>query len=212
MGDEHDIRVVVADDHHLVREGLRRFLTAAEGVTVLGEAATGAQAIQLVTEHHPDVAILDINMPDDGIKTTRQLQEVAPDTAVIILSAYDERHYVLEAIRAGAKGYILKTSDAAHLIHAVRMVAQGHLVIDPDLSFAIAEELTRLHFTNPAAEELTTRELEVLQQLASGSTNKEIAERLFVSIDTVKTHLEHIFQSSAQTTAPPPWPRRCAAG
>lgn len=189
------IRVIVADDHPSVREGLRRFLGTAEDVEVLGEAKTGAEAIRLVETHRPDVAILDINMPEpDGIRATRELRALVPDTGVIILSAYDERHYVVEAVRAGAKGYILKTRDADHLLHAVRVVARGHLVIDPDLAVALAEELSAVRRRDPSAEELTPREIEVLQQLAFGATNREIGERLFVSVDTVKTHLEHIFQ------------------
>jgi DNA-binding NarL/FixJ family response regulator len=189
------IRVVVADDHHLVREGLRRFLETADDVTVLGEAKDGREAADMVVEHRPDVAILDINMPPmDGIRATREIRERAPDTSVIILSAYDERHYVVEAVRAGARGYVLKTRDADHLLHAVRMVARGNLVIDPDLVMAVAEELSAVRRKDPKAEELTKREIEVLQLLAFGHTNKDIGDRLFVSIDTVKTHLDHIFR------------------
>lgn len=189
------IRVVVADDHHLVREGLRRFLSTAVDIEVLAEASTGAEAVQLVAEHLPDVGVLDINMPElDGIAATRRIRERSPDTRVIILSAYDERRYVVEAVRAGASGYLLKTRDAAHLMNAVRMVAEGHMVIDPDLVVFVAEELRAARLDDAAVMELTPRELDILQQLASGATNREIGERLFVSIDTVKTHLGHISQ------------------
>ncbi len=189
------ITVVVADDHHLVREGLRRFLSTGVDIEVLAEASTGAEAVELVAEHRPAVGVLDINMPElDGISATRRIRERSPDTRVIILSAYDERRYVVEAVRAGASGYLLKTRDAAHLMNAVRMVAEGHMVIDPDLVIFVAEELRAARREDPAVLELTPRELDILQQLASGATNREIGERLFVSIDTVKTHLEHISQ------------------
>ncbi|MEX2457397.1 MAG: response regulator transcription factor [Actinomycetota bacterium] len=189
------IRVVVADDHHLVREGLRRFLSTAVDIEVLGEASTGAEAVELVAEHRPTIGVLDINMPElDGISATRRIRERSPETRVIILSAYDERRYVVEAVRAGASGYLLKTRDASHLMNAVRMVAEGHMVIDPDLVVFVAEELRAARRQDPAVMELTPKELEVLQQLASGATNREIGERLFVSIDTVKAHLGHISQ------------------
>jgi DNA-binding NarL/FixJ family response regulator len=113
---------------------------------------------------------------------------------VVMLTAYDDRHFVVEAVRAGARGYVLKTRDAEHLIQAVRLVAAGNMVIDPELVVALAEELSTAQERDRTAETLTERELEVLQLLSFGYSNKQIGERLFISPDTVKTHLEHIYQ------------------
>ena len=189
------IRVIVADDHHLVRDALQRYLATASDVEIVGDARTGREAVERALETKPDVAVLDINMPEmDGITATQQIRERLPDTGVIILSAYDERRYVVDAVRAGARGYVLKTRDAEHIMRAVHLVADGHMVIDEDLVGYVAEELRAAKRRDAAVQELTARELDILKLLASGSTNREIGEALFVSIDTVKTHLEHIFQ------------------
>jgi DNA-binding NarL/FixJ family response regulator len=189
------IRVVLGDDHALVREGLRRSMESATDLEVLGEGATGAEAVRLVKEFEPDIAVLDIRMPEmDGIEAARQITAKAGETRVVMLTAYDDRHFVVEAVRAGARGYVLKTRDADHLIQAIRMVAAGNMVIDPELVVALADELAVAHERDRTAETLTERELEVLQLLAFGYTNRDIAGRLYVSPDTVKTHLEHIYQ------------------
>lgn len=189
------IRVIVADDHDLVRRGLKRYLETNPDVIVLAECRSGRQAADLIAVELPDVAVLDINMPDlDGISATREVAGTSPDTGVIILSAYDERRYVVEAVKAGARGYVLKTRDAAVLMDAVKMVAQGHMVLDPDLAPFVTEELNAPRRQTGFGQELTGREVDILRLLADGATNPNIAERLFVSIDTVKTHLEHISQ------------------
>jgi DNA-binding NarL/FixJ family response regulator len=188
------IRVIVADDHELVRRGLKGYLETNPDISVLAQCRSGRQAADLIAAEHPDVAVLDINMPDlDGISATREVARTSPDTGVIILSAYDERHYVVEAVRAGARGYVLKTRDATVLMDAVKMVAQGHMVLDPDLAPFVTEELNAPRArTGPG--QLTSREMDILRLVADGSTNPQIAERLFVSVDTVKTHLEHVYQ------------------
>ena len=188
------VRVVIADDHSLVRQGLRRCLETAGEIDVLAEAGGGDEAVSLVSEHRPDIALLDIRMDRlDGIEATRRIRDRSPDTDVVILTAHDERRFVVEAVRAGAKGYVLKTRDADHLVQTVRLVASGNMVIDPEVVLALSDELS-----GPKARDetggLTDRELEVLQLLAFGHTNRQIAERLYVSPDTVKTHLEHIYQ------------------
>jgi DNA-binding NarL/FixJ family response regulator len=189
------IRVVLGDDHTLVRQGIRRAVEQSEGLEVVGEAATGTDIVRLVKETEPDVVILDIRMPEmDGIEAARNITGDRPETAIVILTAYDDRHYVVEAVRAGAKGYVLKTRDAEHLLRTVRLVAEGNMVIDPELVVAVADELTAAKENERGAETLTDRELEILQLLAFGFTNKEIGGRLFISPDTVKTHLEHIYQ------------------
>ena len=193
------IRVVLGDDHTLVRQGLRRSMEADGGLEVLGEGATGAEIVQVGRETKPDIVVLDIRMPEmDGIEACRQITS-DPGPKVVMLTAYDDRHFVVEAVRAGARGYVLKTRDAQHLIQAVRLVADGNMVIDPELVVALAEELSTAKERDRSAETLTERELEVLQHLSFGYSNREIGERLFISPDTVKTHLEHIYQKLGAT-------------
>ncbi|HZB03000.1 MAG TPA: response regulator transcription factor [Actinomycetota bacterium] len=189
------IRVLLGDDHTLVRQGLRRFIESSDGIEVLGEASTGADMVRLAEEIEPDVVVLDIRMPEmDGIEAARQITARLPATRVVMLTAYDDRHFVVEAVRAGAKGYVLKSKDAEHLLQAVRLVHQGHMVIDPELVVALADELAVAKNRDAGAESLTEREVEVLQLLAFGYTNRDIGRRLYISPDTVKTHLEHIYQ------------------
>jgi DNA-binding NarL/FixJ family response regulator len=189
------IRVALGDDHTLVRQGLRRVIETTDWVEVLGEAATGADMVRLVKEADPDIVVLDIRMPEmDGIEACRQILARSPETKVVMLTAYDDRHFVVEAVRAGARGYVLKSKDAEHLLQAVRLVQEGHMVIDPELVLALADELSTARVRDVSAQTLTEREIEVLQLLAFGYTNRDIAGRLFISPDTVKTHLEHIYQ------------------
>jgi two-component system, NarL family, response regulator DegU len=191
------ITVLIADDHSLVRQGLRRYLEMAGDIEVIGEASTGEEVLSLMSNGSgvPDIVLLDIRMPEmDGLEAARRIQHDHPSVGVVMLTAYDDRQFVVEAVRAGARGYVLKARDAEHLIQTVRLVAGGNMVIDPQLVVALAEELSQTKERNRKAETLTAREVEVLQLLAFGHTNKDIAERLFISPDTVKTHLEHIFE------------------
>jgi DNA-binding NarL/FixJ family response regulator len=191
------IKVLIADDHSLVRQGLRRYLEMAGDIDVVGEAANGFEVLKLMEngDGAPDVALLDIRMPEmDGLEAARRIRQQHPDVGGSMLTAYDDRQFVVEAVRAGARGYVLKARDAEHLIQTVRLVAGGNMVIDPQLVVALAEELTDAKERDRKAETLTAREVEVLQLLAFGHTNKDIAEQLYISPDTVKTHLEHIFE------------------
>lgn len=189
------IRVAIADDHSLVRQGLRRYLETAEGIEVVGEASNGIELLDLIEKESPEIALVDIRMPEmDGLEAARGIRERFPDVGVIMLSAYDDRQFVVEAVRSGARGYVLKARDAEHLIQTVRLVASGNMVIDPQLVVALAEELSDAKEKDRKADTLTAREVEVLQLLAFGHTNRDIAEKLFISPDTVKTHLEHIFE------------------
>src|SRR5688572_20442293 len=134
-------------------------------------------------------------MPEmDGIEAARHITGDRPEIAIVMLTAYDDRHFVVEAVRAGAKGYVLKTREAEHLLRTVRLVSEGNMVIDPDLVVAVADELSAAKTGDKRPETLTDREMEILQLLAFGYTNKDIAGRLFISADTVKTHLEHVYQ------------------
>jgi DNA-binding NarL/FixJ family response regulator len=189
------IRVLIADDHSLVRQGIRRYLEMADDIEVVGEASNGEEALRLMENGDGlDIALLDIRMPEmDGLEAARKIQRLHPSVGVIMLTAYDDRQFVVEAVRAGARGYVLKARDAEHLIQTVRLVAGGNMVIDPQLVVALAEELGQSRGRDRKTETLTAREVEVLQLLAFGHTNRDIADRLFISPDTVKTHLEHIF-------------------
>ena len=192
------ITVLIADDHALVRQGLRRYLDSAGDIRVVGEASNGEEALRLMADGvgEPDVVLLDIRMPEmDGLEAARRISERHPGVRVVMLTAYDDRHFVVEAVRAGARGYVLKARDAEHLVQTVRLVAGGNLVIDPELVSVLSEEISlpRAGAGERRAEGLTPRELEVLKLLASGRTNRQIAADLFISADTVKTHLEHVF-------------------
>ena len=189
------ISVVLGDDHTLVRQGLRRAIEETDDLDVVGEGSNGEEIIGVAEETSPDIVVLDIRMPGmDGIEAARRITSQLPQTGVVMLTAYDDRHFVVEAVRAGARGYVLKTRDADHLLQAVRLVAGGNMVIDPDLVVTLADELTAAKDQNRNAQSLTDRELEILQLLAFGYTNRDIGKRLFISPDTVKTHLEHIYQ------------------
>ena len=189
------VRVLLVDDDALVRSGLRMMLAGAAGIEVVGEAANGKELLALIEKETPDIALVDIRMPEmDGLEAARQIRDGFPDVGVIMLTAYDDRQFVVEAVRSGARGYVLKARDAEHLIQTVRLVAGGNMVIDPQLVVALAEELSTAKERDRKAETLTAREIEVLQLLAFGHTNRDIAERLYISPDTVKTHLEHIFE------------------
>jgi DNA-binding NarL/FixJ family response regulator len=194
------IKVVIADDHSLVRQGLRRYLELADDIQIVGEASTGAEVIAEVERESPDVALLDIRMPDmDGLEAAAAIGGKYPDVGVIMLTAYDDRELVVDAVRAGARGYVLKARDAEHLTQTVRLVAAGNLVIDPNLVVVLADELSTAKHGDKKAETLTGREIEILQLLALGHTNRDIATQLFISPDTVKTHLEHIYQKLGAT-------------
>src|SRR5918995_2983727 len=138
------IRVAIADDHSLVRQGLRRYLDMAEGIEVVGEASNGKELLDLLAKETPDIALIDIRMPEmDGLEAAREIRDKHEKIGVIMLTAYDDRQFVVEAVRAGARGYVLKARDAEHLIQTVRLVAGGNMVIDPQLVVALAEELSQ---------------------------------------------------------------------
>ena len=188
------IKVAIADDHSLVRQGLRRYLDMADGIEVVGEAANGKELLELVAARTPTSPCGHPDARDGRPRGRPRAPRQPPKVGVIMLTAYDDRQFVVEAVRSGARGYVLKARDAEHLIQTVRLVAGGNMVIDPQLVVALAEELSTAKERDRKAETLTAREIEVLQLLAFGHTNRDIAERLYISPDTVKTHLEHIFE------------------
>lgn len=183
------IRVLIADDHSVVREGLRMFLGRDPELAVVGEAADGAEALQLARQLHPDVVLMDLLMPVmDGIHAITAIRSELPDTEVIALTNVLERETVLGAVKAGACGYLLKDTGAADLRKAIKEAASGQVQLSPQASAFLMGEIRGPTLLEP----LTERETEVLRLLAQGESNKEIARHLQVVEDTVKTHVRHI--------------------
>jgi NarL family two-component system response regulator LiaR len=191
------IRVVLADDHAVVRKGIREFLEAEEDIVVVAEAGDGAQAVALVAEHRPDVAVLDIQMPCvTGIEATRRIRAEHPSVKVLVLTAYDDDPYIFALLQAGAHGYLLKTADSSQLVEAVRAVHRGQPALDASITRRMMEHLAggRLPGSpGTTVEALTERELEVLRMTARGLTNKAIAHALSISDRTVQGHLANIY-------------------
>lgn len=190
------IRVLLADDHVVVREGTRGILQQQADIAVVGEAGDGESAVAEAARLQPDVAILDIRLPlMNGVEATRRILEQSPGTAVLVLSAYDDDDYVFSLMEAGASGYLLKTARGEDLTAAVRAVARGEPFLDPSIARKVARLWARRsHGAGHLGEEaLTAREMEVLRLVAKGFHNKEIAQALGVSIRTVEGHLNAVF-------------------
>jgi len=190
------IRIVLADDHALMREGTRRALEQSPDMTVVGETGDGQEALELLKRLKPDVAILDIRMPGmNGIEVVREMKECCPKTRALILSAYDDDDYILALMDAGALGYVLKTAEASDLVQAVRSVHSGEPVLDPVIAAKVARlwAHSRDEAKKDALEELSPREREVLQLGARGFRNKDIADNLHISVRTAEGHFNNIF-------------------
>ncbi len=189
------IRVLLADDHALVREGTRRLLEAESDVEVVAEAASGEEAVAAARDLQPDIAIMDIAMPGiGGIEATRTIKTYCPKTAVLVLSAYDDEPYLIALLEAGAAGFLLKNVHGQELINAIRAVSRGESVLQPTLTEKIMRRLTsRTAPAHRTADILSDREFDVLHLAARGLPNKEIARRMGLSIRTVHSHLANIF-------------------
>jgi DNA-binding NarL/FixJ family response regulator len=192
------IRILLADDHNLLRDGLRLLLERQPDFEVVAEASDGREALRLAGEHRPDVAVMDIAMPVlNGIEATRQIVETCAPTAVIMLSMHHDESYVVRALNAGARGYLLKDSLKADLIAAVKSVSQGHSYFSLKIRLLLQEDYFRQMADKQktdSLELLTVRESEILQLIAEGRGNKEIANLLNLSAHTVETHRAHILQ------------------
>jgi len=187
------IRILLADDHSLVRHGFRMILEAQPDMEIAGEAGNGREAVELAQKLKPDVVVMDVTMPElNGIEATRRLIELSPRSRVLALSMHKDAVYVREILRAGARGYLLKDSADADLLAAVRAVAKGEGYLSPGVSDAVLSDYRR-HVTDPL-DLLTTREREVLQLIAEGKTNKEIATSLNLSVYTVEAHRGRVME------------------
>ncbi|PYE54451.1 response regulator [Deinococcus yavapaiensis] len=189
------IRVLLADDHALFRQGLRSLLES-EGLRVIGEATNGREAIRYAAETHPDVILMDIQMPDlDGVKATQAILEIDPTARVIMITMYRQDRYVFEAVKAGARGYILKDADASALLDAIHRVAAGEALLDSDLAQNVLDDFRDKKEVLPSEKhaDLNERETTILKLLAQGYSNQEIALRLDISEKTVRNRLSEIF-------------------
>lgn len=190
------IRLVVADDHHVVRTGLEQLVGTFDDVELVGAAADGAEAAELCAATRPDVALLDLEMPVvDGVEATRRIREASPTTTVVVFTSFSDRERILRALDAGAVGYVLKDAEPDELHRSLRAAARGEAPIDPKA----AAELLAARTGHDRSDELTTREREVLGLVAGGLANKQIARRLGISEKTVKGHLTQVFQTIGVT-------------
>lgn len=212
---KHTIKILIADDHQLFREGLKRILNMEDDLEVIGECGDGIQVLEFCNVHKPEIVLMDINMPvENGVVATERLRDIFPDIKVIILSIHDDESYVFETLRKGATGYLLKDMEAGSLINAIRAVAQGHAFIHPKVTGKLINQMRRMTYLDEigvmnggsATKEadvkyvphdnspLTRREAEVLRLMAEGKSNKMIGEYLFISEKTVKNHVSSILQ------------------
>jgi len=189
------ISVLVADDHTLFREGVRKMLEAEEDMEVVGEAATGREALEQARTLMPDVILMDIKMPDlDGIEATRTLHREMPHIGIIFVTMFQDDEFIFRGLQAGGRGYILKDSDPDTMLRAIRAVAHGESLLGPTIAQKALRQFSNLPGKQvPIADELTPRELEVLTLIAEGLSNRKIAGRLVISEKTVKNHINNIF-------------------
>jgi len=190
------ITVIIIDDHAVVRQGVRAFLQTQPDIHVVGDAASGAEGLQLARRYAPDVALMDLVMPGmDGVAATREIKRISPRTQIIVLTSYHEDDHIFPAIQAGALSYLLKDVSPADLAEAVRMAARGEATIHPQVAARLIHEIQARQpdDTTPAAfADLTERELDVLRLIAQGLSNADIAEQLVISQRTVKSHVSNI--------------------
>lgn len=195
MGESHNpITVIIVDDHAVVRQGLIAFLHTQDDIEVIGEAENGVQLLELLPHSVPDVLLMDLIMPDmDGVEATRRVKIISPHTQVIIFTSYYKDEHIFPAVRAGALSYILKDSKPEDLVDTIRKASRGETVLHPRVAARLVQEVqgARRETLNPFSE-LSDREMEILRLIASGISNREIADTLFISEKTVKSHVSNI--------------------
>lgn len=189
------IRILIADDHPVVREGLFAMLSREPDFRVVGEAKDGIEAVEKANKLNPDVILMDLRMPEmDGVEAMRQIRAANPDIKFIILTTYSDDEYIFSGIEAGARAYLLKDAPREELFKAIRAVYRGESLIQPVVASRLIDRFAELSRKTPPGEQLTERELEILQLMAKGAANKEISNQLSISESTVKTHISNIFQ------------------
>jgi len=188
------IKVMIVDDHNLVREGLKAVFDQGIEIEVIAEAGSGEEAVEKSAELKPEVILMDVSMPGmNGIQATRIIREANPEIKVVILTMLDQEGYVYEAVKAGATGYMLKSTSSDDLIEAIQMVHDGKALLHPDATAQLLKEFVTMADSRTKNYGLSNREMEVLQLLSEGKTNKQVAKDLWISEQTVKTHVAHIF-------------------
>jgi DNA-binding NarL/FixJ family response regulator len=194
------IRILIADDHAIVRAGLKQFVADQADMTVVGEAATGAETVSLVRSEPYDVVLLDISMPDrNGVDTLKQLKQIRPEMPVLMLSAHAEEQYAVNLLRAGAAGYVSKETASTQLVQAIRTVTRGRKYVSPDLAQVLADGVTG-QGDAPLHASLSQREFQIFCKLAEGKSVSEIAARLFLSVKTVSTYRTRILEKMGMKT------------
>lgn len=196
MTDEERVRVVLIDDHDLLRRGIRTMLERQGNVEVVGEADDGSRALEMVEAHDPDVVLIDVIMPNvDGIEATRRIKDTFPNVGVVVLSGHDEQQFIFDAIKAGASGYLLKSAALEEVVDTVESVAKGAGRIDPAIASRVLNEFRNYQAAEVAEvfQPLTPREKEILKRMSEGLPNKTIASRLSISERTVTTHVANIY-------------------
>jgi len=189
------IRILIADDHPVVREGLFAMLSRESDFEVVGEAKDGVEAVNKAKELSPDVVLMDLRMPElDGVEAINQIKSAKPDTRFIILTTYSDDEYIFRGIEAGARAYLLKDAPREELFRAIRAVYCGESLIQPVVASKVLDLLTELSRRAPSGDEISERELQVLQLVATGAANKQIGAELSIAQSTVKTHISSIFQ------------------
>ena len=192
------VRVLVVDDHPIVRQGLATLMGEEEDMEIVGQAENGVEAVSKARRPRPDVILMDLQMPEmDGVEAIRQIKEDAPDTGIIILTTYDTDEYVFKGIEVGARAYLLKESPPEEVLKAIRAVHKGESLIQPRVASKLLDRLSHLFRSSVQDGGLSAREIEVVQLMAGGMVNKEIAAQLMIGESTVKTHLIHIFNKLA---------------
>ena len=196
MSDRGAVRVVLVDDHDLLRRGIRTMLESEGDIEVVGEASDGAEALEIVEETMPDVVLIDVIMPNkDGIETARELKDAWPKIEAVMLSGHDEQQFVFDAVKAGASGYLLKSADLEEVVRTVRAAANGEHRVDPNMAEAMLTEFQSYQSAEVSEvfQPLTPREREILKHMRDGLPNKTIASRLSISERTVTTHVANIY-------------------
>ena len=190
---EMPIKVLLVDDHEMVRIGLAAVLATEEGIEVVGEASNGQEGVRLAKEYRPDVVLMDLVMEGmDGVETTRQIMQICPDCKVIVLTSYLDDEKIYPVIEAGAFSYLLKTSRASEIAQAIRAAANGQPVLESQVASKIMTRFRQPKKEVPAHHDLTEREMEVLRLIAAGKSNQEVADELFIGVKTVKFHVTNI--------------------